>query len=435
MSANERAGFLSNWTRLAFDKHDPDTSSGKATVMVVNNRADRVARSRVFAQIIVEDIGVDHVILINSNLGGMMQFITEGLDARLKEMAITGEGGKDRALERFDDAMKKVGIPARPGAFEEDLSRMLRALPLDDEAARAIVKSPEVSGNKGEPEAMEAAVKRALEAHAPVAGAEDIRPDVIQHAARLARRLGRRDKARAEVVAALDRGAEADANQAFRAAFRELCLDRIAVLWNADAKGDKVIDFIAREVPPGFDARLMGSQNIKGTGLDFVYRWLSIDRVRIALERMKTNPPSRREVLTWILSYSDFGLIDCREALEVLRQARDQGGAEWAEHANLIEGAIRRLEALEREKTGGLVVAGKAGLGARMLLRVEQFVDHMDSVRRTRWARIVMEDLFAMRIGHGRAALLLREIVGRQKGGWLAKDLARWRKAPAPPAG
>ncbi|WP_437936313.1 capsule biosynthesis protein CapB [Sorangium sp. So ce341] len=427
MSANERAGFMSNWTRLAFDKHDMDATPGKATVMVVNNRADRVARSRVFAQIIVEDIGVDHVVLINSNLGGMMQFITEGLDARLRDMVITGDGGKERALERFDEQMKKVGVPARAGAFEDDLTRMLRALPtIDEAAAAAIVGGPEVLGKKGEPEAIEAAVKKALEAHAPPAGEDDIRPDIVHHAARLSRRLARRDKARAEVEAALSRGADAEANQAFRAAFRELFLERIAVLWNADAKGDKVIDFITREVPPGFDARLMGSQNIKGTGLDFVYRWLSMDRVRTAIERMQSNPSARREVLTFFLSYSDFGLIDLREALAAVRAAKEQGGAGWAEHANLIDGAIRRLEALDKEKTAALVVTGKTGVGTKVLLRIEQFVDHLDSVRRTRWAKIVMNDLFAMRIGHGQAALLLREIVGRQKGGWLAKDLAKW---------
>ncbi|AUX47289.1 capsule biosynthesis protein CapB [Sorangium cellulosum] len=430
MSANERAGFMSNWTRLAFDKHDIDATPGKATVMVVNNRADRVARSRVFAQIVVEDIGVDHVVLINSNLGGMMQFITEGLDTRLRDMTITGEGGKERALGRFDEQMKKVGVPARPGAFEDDLARMLRALPaIDEAAAAAIVASPDVAGKKGEPEAIEAAVKKALEAHAPPAGEDDIRPDIVHHAARLARRLARRDKARAEVEAALSRGADAEANQAFRVAFRELFLERIAVLWNADAKGDKVIDFITREVPPGFDARLMGSQNIKGTGLDFVYRWLSMDRVRTAIQRMQSNASSRREVLTFFLSYSDFGLIDLREALAAVRAAKEQGGAEWAEHANLMEGAIRRLEALDKEKTAALVVTGKTGFGTKVLLRVEQFVDHMDSVRRTRWAKIVMDDLFAMRIGHGQAALLLRDIVGRQKGGWLAKDLAKWLEA------
>jgi hypothetical protein len=42
-----------------------------------------------------------------------------------------------------------------------------------------------------------------------------------------------------------------------------------------------------------------------------------------------------------------------------------------------------------------------------------------------------MDDLFEVRIGQGRAALLLRELVAREKGGWLAKDVARWRERRA----
>jgi hypothetical protein len=300
---------------------------------------------------------------------------------------------------------------------------MLCALPLDE--ARAAEIARRVAPSRTDPGALEAALKAALEAHPPPEGADDVRPDVIEHAARRARRLGVRDKARAAVAAALDRGDEAAANEAFRKAYRELFLDRMAVLWNADAKGDKVIDFIARTVPPGFDARLMGSQNIKGTGLDFVYRWLSIDRVRLALARLVGDPAARREVLTWLLSYTDFGLIDCREALAALR-AIHAGDPGWSEHMGLLDSAIQRLTALDRDKTTALTAIVKAGAGEKILGRLEQIVDHLDSVRRTRWADAVMRDLFAQRVGHGRAALLLREIVARQKGGWLSKDLSAW---------
>ena len=39
-----------------------------------------------------------------------------------------------------------------------------------------------------------------------------------------------------------------------------------------------------------------------------------------------------------------------------------------------------------------------------------------------------MRDVFAMRIGQGRAALLMCELVARERGGWLAKDLKRSRR-------
>jgi len=426
MSANERAGFMSNWVRLAYDKHDPDDPPGRATVMLINNRADRVARSRVFAQIVVEDIGIDHVILINSNLGGMLQFITEGLDLKLKDLLITGDGGKERALERFDLNMKKVGIPARAGAFEDDLKRMLCALPMDEAKAAEIVAS--VAPKRADHQAVGAAVKAALDSMSPPEGQDDIRPDIVLHAERRARRMNVRDKTRADVIAALDRGDEAGANQMFRAAYRELFLERVEILWNVDAKGDKVIDFLTRAVPPGMDARVMGSQNIKGTGLDFVYRWLAIDRTRGALERMQKNPASRREVLNFLMSYSDIGLIDCREGIAALKAIQAANDPAWAEHKGLMDGALKRLEALNRDKTAALDAVAKAGMSKKILGRLEQLVDHMDSVRRTNRARVVMNDLYAQRIGHGQAAVLLREIVGRTKGGWLYKDVTEWQE-------
>ena len=253
----------------------------------------------------------------------------------------------------------------------------------------------------------------------------------MKHSERLARRLATRDAARAEASAALGRGDAAAADAALRRAFRSLFLDRIVVLWDSGATGDQVIDFMTRELAPGCDARIMGCQNIKGTGLDFVYRWLSIDRVRAAFERMRTMPSSRADTLAWMSTYSDFGLIDCREALAELRAIKASGAAEWSTHTNLVASVIARLTALEREKSRALVTS-RPRLGTRILRRLEQMVDHLDSVRRTRMARRAMNDLFALRIGHGRAALVFREIVGRLKGGWLGKDIAavaaRWRR-------
>lgn len=253
----------------------------------------------------------------------------------------------------------------------------------------------------------------------------------MKHSERLARRLATRDAARAEASAALGRGDAAAADAALRRAFRSLFLDRIVVLWDSGATGDQVIDFMTRELAPGCDARIMGCQNIKGTGLDFVYRWLSIDRVRAAFERMRTMPSSRADTLAWMSTYSDFGLIDCREALAELRAIKASGAAEWSTHTNLVASVIARLTALEREKSRALVTS-RPRLGTRILRRLEQMVDHLDSVRRTRMARRAMNDLFAVRIGHGRAALVFREIVGRLKGGWLGKDIAavaaRWRR-------
>ena len=114
--------------------------------------------------------------------------------------------------------------------------------------------------------------------------------------------------------------------------------------------------------------------------------------------------------------------MDARRNLSVNAPGRTEAGPA----TSTIDRAIARVTALEREKAARLLATGKAGGWVRVLDKVERFVDHLDSVRRTRAARRIMADLLTRRVGHGRAALLLREVVGRQKGGWLAKDLRAW---------
>ena len=48
------------------------------------------------------------------------------------------------------------------------------------------------------------------------------------------------------------------------------------------------VEICARRVPPGVEAHVMGIQNIKGTGLDFIYRWVAIDNVHGLLTALES---------------------------------------------------------------------------------------------------------------------------------------------------
>src|SRR3546814_4747250 len=76
-SANERFGAMGNWTRMGFFDHDLAHDPEIFVTTVVNNRADRVPRSRVFARILVQDVSADRHFLIGSNIEGLMGFIDE----------------------------------------------------------------------------------------------------------------------------------------------------------------------------------------------------------------------------------------------------------------------------------------------------------------------------------------------------------------------
>lgn len=427
MSANERAGFMSNWTRLGFDRHDVDHDADVVTVAVVNNRADRVARSRVFAQIMVDDASLSSIVLINSNLGGLLTFITEALDKKLTTLSLLGDGPSERIFERLDEHLRWLKVPLAEDAPRRTLERMLGALELSAEQISTVLADPRLSRPFESCDAE--AVAAALEAALPKASreaADAVRRDVMAHAVQQSRRVARAARCRKELRDAISANRLDAVDRIFRAAYRELFLDRITILWNTGATGDQVIDFVTNSIPPGHLARVLGCQNIKGTGLDFVYRWLSIDRVDAALQKLESNPSSRQELLAWLGSYNDFGLLDARQALTVLEGIRARKDPSYAPVDHMLGGVVTRLEQLVAEKEAKLHAVGKADLFSKIAGFVEAAIDHIDSARRSRHADLVMQDLFASRVGHGKAALLLREVTGRQKGGWLAKDLKRW---------
>src|SRR5205823_356969 len=93
--------------------------------------------------------------------------------------------------------------------------------------------------------------------------------------------IARRRTARA-LLGAVDAHAASAASpglldRAFADAYRALFWETIVPLHDATLTGDQVIDRVARAIPPGAHGAIMGVQNIKGTGLDFIYRWVSLD--------------------------------------------------------------------------------------------------------------------------------------------------------------
>ncbi|MFY0539894.1 hypothetical protein [Nannocystis pusilla] len=87
-SANERAGFLSNWRRTGCDRLDLEKEPDRYVITVVNNREDRVARSQVFARLLVEDVAADRHVLIGTNTQGLVGYIREALEGFLAAQEI-----------------------------------------------------------------------------------------------------------------------------------------------------------------------------------------------------------------------------------------------------------------------------------------------------------------------------------------------------------
>ncbi|HEY8379071.1 MAG TPA: hypothetical protein VIK91_21410, partial [Nannocystis sp.] len=121
-SANERAGFLSNWRRTGCDQLDLDKEPDRYIITVVNNREDRVARSQVFARLLVEDVAADRHLLIGTNTQGLVGYIREALEGFLAAQEIVaaedladGSAGCTRALQRLGRLLARLRIVAPAG--------------------------------------------------------------------------------------------------------------------------------------------------------------------------------------------------------------------------------------------------------------------------------------------------------------------------------
>jgi gamma-polyglutamate synthase len=408
MSANERFGAMSNWVRMGFGIQDPEREPGVWLTTVVNNRADRVPRSRVFANMIANDLSADRHVLIGSNLEGLQGYIEEAWAQRAAGMTLWPQAVSD--------------AEADPLVTLATTARWLR-VPRDADAARAFLRAM-LDGQPGEldREALAAGPLETLEAELSAAG--------VAAAANIVAQYRRATEAAAayETLAARIRsgGDRASLDAAFVRQATAWFRSKIVVVEDFYASGDQVVQRVLEETPPGLLNRVMGIQNIKGTGLDFVYCWQAWDVVHTACRMARSRDAAQaREGLETLASFQEFGLLaeeTVRTTLEELRAAPPVAGAAFLDAIELARSNLDRQMAELRTAMGMTRTAG--GL-SRVVDMIEGLLDAGDALRRRRKAEQVYRDLAAERVSLERAALELKKLTARQKGGWLAEEIER----------
>ncbi|MEM7448127.1 MAG: hypothetical protein AAF355_07795 [Myxococcota bacterium] len=424
MSANERAGCLSNWKRLGlFEPQPPD----QWVVTVVNNRSDRIPRSRVFAKILVQDLNARAHLCIGTGLKGLRTFLAEELDVFLSTQNIAALPNRDAAapqeemLERFDRLFDRLGYRVSTVALREEVLRIALAMgarrsDLEEafagvdlieahaehvaEIARSCVPDVEPQDSEEQPATWQEASR------------------FIRHAVHTHRRLT------ALRTALLSDEDPAELDRRIRSLYRELFLGSVVFLEDVYATGDQVIDRAVGIAPPGSRIHLVGLQNIKGTGLDFVYRWLSIEKVLRSTDSLSTpkfQADDEAQTIRFLGTYGGYGLFDCRVALRALRSRIRPDTS--SETKLLLERSIGRLEELEQNLAARLSTQHARSIVERIMAVAEQWLDPLDSIARAVRARRVQEAFVYGTLSQTGAAARMREITSRDKGGWLYKAI------------
>ncbi len=434
MSANERFGCMGNWKRLGYAQQNHLEEPTTWICGVVNNRADRVPRSKVFASILVNDISADRFFLIGSNLNGLRKFIAECWQEKEAGLSLkTSDGQWD--VQHAKSVLRQSAIDARQPLSRHDIAVRLKAMleSLLSNCGSEINESKldEMVGAVATPEQLTHALEEL-----PI---EKTDADAVIGHFRL---LSRGVAEYVELFEIIEDAPELIAdtvNEKFQLAMRKWFERKIVVVPDVEATGEEVITRIVDEVPPGFVARVMGLQNIKGTGLDFVYRFHAWDVCHEACEATGSRDTAAAEKAIQTLSAMPvIGQLCVEKLKRTVEQCRNNKNLQRADLQLKLDQLESRLKTATDtwESTSGSTTAEAAieTTSSGMLGRVrselndwavewaEQFLDVNDSIRRREKSEQIYRDLVAGRIGRQRSVIELRKLNKRQKGGWLKED-------------
>ena len=432
MSANERLGCMGNWRRLSFDTQSHVDEPGTWITTVVNNRADRIARSRVFARIVVSDMNADRHVIIGNNLKGMEGYIAEAWEEFVSEITLwSGD-----ASQRTDVAIAQL----------DTMAERFRQYTTKDQVRSVLAAQLVVLNTELETPPDESAINELLDL--------SFQHDVLQQqlaALGLDEKLADRicaymqfvvqgfeeySSLREKIAQATEQNLAA-LDDEFRATLREWYFRKLVIVEDYYASGEQVINIICEETPPGFRNRVIGLQNIKGTGLDFVYRWQSWQKCHEFCSQLRDEDAAVADKgLKQLLEFQDYGLLSeqyVTETLQIGRKAAFARRESTRTELDQVEANLTKAMTRVRTALAASAETQKSGLLDKVADKLEEVLDLTDAVRRRKQTDRIYADFGAERISQERTLLLLREINKRQKGGWVKKAIkkltARRRKA------
>jgi hypothetical protein len=209
-------------------------------------------------------------------------------------------------------------------------------------------------------------------------------------------------------------------DDSFRSLLREWFQSKIVVVWDVHAQGNRIVKRIVNQTPPGFRNRIMGLQNIKGTGLDFVYCWQKWEQCHKACTQLRSGDALKMEEgLRVLSSFQDYGVLSeafVRETIETVKHSSEAQTEKVQAGLIMIESNLNNVMADIHAQQS---VQFSGGWVLKCMEAIESFLDAGDAIKRRKTANRIYKDLIDERISHERAAQELQALNKRQKGGWL----------------
>ncbi|RZQ54803.1 poly-gamma-glutamate synthase PgsB [Pseudoalteromonas phenolica] len=384
MSANERLATIENWKRLElFDLNDQPHIQ---TIALINNRNDRIARSKVFAQILAQDLRYDFIVVIGSNVDGFNAYMQHAINERLETLLENDD------LEDLKAFLTQMNVIFSQQSWLEKINHTLD-VPLQtiDIASIDTLQSALNTRLPNKPEQLQKIIinyenwKMAmslLELETLTASAE-ILTETIQ----------------------------------------SILASKVVLVENAYVKPDQLTHHIAKLAMKNQHQLIVGMQNIKGAGLNYVYMWQQWQKIYHTCEILKsptTKQAEFRKQLLKLAQQPNFSAIETdylQQALsEIAHSEHAQNEFSQAELRFIQEkvsnnslSSTQVEEELPKSKFRGFINQV-----------VESFLDAGAAVKRKKTAQQVYEDIAEQRITIERAIAVLAKLNRSQKPGWLS---------------
>lgn len=402
MSANERFGCLGNWTRMKFDQPENSPEHGVWVTTVVNNRADRIARSEVFSRILVHDVQADRHVLIGKNLVGLMGYIESEREIYLDKLFGQEENKTgEKLLEILNQESALLRMPQNIETLDQRLKVCSQGLKINLDSLNPM----ELKMN------LEEKFKHT----------DGLEQEKYKWSIHFLETYIELEKFRAEYQNDLKKSYSIQPLSKF---LDRVFFDKIVVVEDALATGDEINKVLAEATPPGFYNKCMGMQNIKGTGLDFVYRWQAWELIyRWGQDLLGDDVTKAYVAIDQLLSFQEYGVLDREYLPEVIEKALRLSHTQNESFQAMLYRLKSKHEAYEEilEKSTPDPVDEsfiKKWFNA-VVSKFEPLLDSGDAVRRRKQADQIYDDLIFERISMDKASLELKKLTKRQKGGWL----------------
>lgn len=387
MSANERLATLENWRRL--DLYSLSDNPDKQTIALINNRNDRVARSKVFANILAEDLPFDKMVIVGTNVDGFYSYYLQAFEERIDKVISNNDKQSLEAL------LNQLHLISDVTKLKATLQQAIPNTELNDiehlDSEHKFENWLQAQCNDLNDEAMMSLVD--LYKHYLVY--QTILPwleAMQQHSKQL------------------------------KDALLILVKSKCILIDNAQISADQLTRQINKLARPNCHQVIIGMQNIKGVGLNYVYAWQQWQKIHSAVNRL-LDPNCTAQVfkktLTSLSLIPQFGLLEGQYLLDIIGKlkAKELAQNEYSQAEIIYINEKIKATSGDTDKEG--IYKQKSHIKRFAVQVVESFLDAGAAVKRKKIANQVYKDIANQRITLEKAIDVLAKLNRNQKPGWL----------------